>query len=210
VTQSSSSGPPQRAPQSWDEADRGEGIVTVHTNGRSSTLLPQAPGEDTVDMLLRSDVASELLFLQLAGITALGTWTGDAVGVQGGRWACVRDGWDTLGEWTEAVVWWARTRAGDQTYRVLAAPVFVALLDATLRPVLTFTVAAYPDGKRGLVFNAVALKLQAEGGPGGEWAEAVDLSPAVHLHAECMLAWKGVNVAPGLQMAQVSAFQQHG
>lgn len=49
-----------------------EGRVALHSNGRSSTLLPQAPGEDTVDLLLRGPMAAELLFLQATDIVALG------------------------------------------------------------------------------------------------------------------------------------------
>jgi hypothetical protein len=58
-----------------------EGRVAVHSEGRSSTLLPQKPGEDTVDLLLRGSMAAQLLFLQGTDITALGAC---------GTCACIR------------------------------------------------------------------------------------------------------------------------
>ena len=55
-----------------EETPEVEGRVAVHSNGRSSTLLPQAPGEDTVELMLRGPMAAQLLFLQATDITALG------------------------------------------------------------------------------------------------------------------------------------------
>jgi hypothetical protein len=86
--------------------------------------------------------------------------------------------------------------AGDQTYR-WEAPA-VTLLETTLRAVVTFSVLVDADAQK-MALNVVSLTVQAEQ---AEQA-AVDVSAAVDIRAECVLAWKGVAVAPGLKMAQV-------
>jgi hypothetical protein len=73
----------------------------------------------------------------------------------------------------------------------------VTLLETTLKPVVTFSVLVDADGQS-MALNVVSLTVQAE-----QQQAALDVSAAVELHAQCVLAWKGVAVAPGLKMAQV-------